>query len=162
MSNYYAWTKTNWFRVNNEFTFKHILSQLVVFGCEDNSLIHKSYEGKDGYFYHKLMCYGDIVGPYNEATGDYEDIEEVLYKPLQRLLPSNEDVFVLKYAGVEDLKLIDSGYTIVTKEDIVYSHIDRIIDEEVEELVGSSNIIIDFGYKDSATEYIINYDKEAE
>ena len=161
MANYYSWTKTNWFRVNNEFTFKHILSQLVVFSCEDNRLIHNSYEGDDGYFYHKLMCYGDIVGPFNKDTGDYDDIEEVLYKPLQDLLPTKDDVFVLKYIGVEKLRSIDSGYTIVTKEDIVYNHIDRIIDEKVEELT-SNSVNIDFGYKESSTEYITNSDKEAD
>ena len=153
MANYYTFTKTNWFRVNNEFTLKNILNKLVVIGDGDNTLIHRKYEGKDGYFYHKLLCYGDIVGPYNEEVGDYEDIEEIFYRPLQKLLPENKDVFVLKYVGQEKLRFINAGYTIVTKEDIVYNNIDRVIEGTVKDLTGL-NIDIDFNYRDSETEML--------
>ena len=157
MANYYSWTKTNWFRINDEFRFKHILFNLRVFGeglYDDHKLIHSSHPDKDGYFYHKLMCYGDLCGPYNKELGDYEDIEKVLYKPLQDLLPTKEDVFVLKYIGAEKLRYVDAGYTIVTKENIVYNHIDRLISTEVSELTGLNDINIDFDYRDSSVETI--------
>ena len=155
MANYYTFTKSNWFRVNNEFTLKNILNKLVVIGDGDNTLIHNKYPCKEnGYFYHQLLCYGDIVGPYNEETGDYEDIEEVFYRPLQKLLPENTDVFALKYVGQEKLRFINAGYTIVTKEDIVYGNIDRLIEADVKDLTGLSNIDIDFNYRDSETEML--------
>ena len=86
--------------------------------------------------------------------GDYEDIEEIFYRPLQKLLPENKDVFVLKYVGQEKLRFINAGYTIVTKEDIVYGNIDRVIEETVKDLTGINNVDIDFNYRDSVTEMI--------
>ena len=153
MSTYYTWTKTNWFRVSDENKFKDILNNLSIFSETDDKIIHNSYKDNDGYYHHRLMCYGELLGKYDQDNEEYEDIETALYKPLQELLPSNSDVFVLKYVGVEKLRSVDSGYTIVTKHDIVYNNIDRVIDKNVSELIGD-DILIDFEYKDSNTEYI--------
>ena len=149
MANYYAHTKSNWCRVTDEMKFKNLLNNVSVFSeSGDNKLYHHSYKGSDDLYVHKLMCYGELTGKYNEDIDNFEDIEEKFYKPLQDLLPTNSDIFVSKYIGHEKLRSLDAGYVIVTKEDIKYGSIDRAIDSDVEELTGCSDIPVDFDATD--------------
>lgn len=151
MATVYEWTKTNWFKVSDEGKFRDILSKLTVFSEIDNRLFHSYKKCDDGLYMHHLMAYGMIVGEYDKDTGDYGDPEEYLFKPIKELLPTEDDVFVLKYITAEKLKYVEAGYTIITKEDILHRSLDWNIDYDVEELTGRADLSPEFDSKEDST-----------
>lgn len=124
-------TKTAWFTVKDENKLNDILSKVIVIGG-DKRLTHKKYTDENNVIHHRLACNGEFCGEYDESIRGYKDIEDVMYKPLQSIIVG---AFVLKYVGLETVQYIDAGYTIVTKDNIVYGNIDRVINKVTKDLV---------------------------
>lgn len=119
MANYYANSRTNYFRVTDEDKFAELFANLV---CDDDE-VEDFTEVEDGIIYHAFGGYGsiDYQKPVQNNSGesdeDYDyDFDSFLVE-LQKILPEDE-AFIYTECGHEKLCYITGFSIVVTKNKI--------------------------------------------
>ena len=111
MSNYYAYSRTNYFRVTDEEKYAELFSHLI--GSEDS--VEDFTEEKDGVKIHGFGCSSSI--DFVVSAPDAEDPEydfDFFLKELQKIIPKDE-AFIFTEIGHEKLCYLTGYSIIVTK-----------------------------------------------
>ena len=138
MANYYANSRTNYFRVTNEDKYNELFSNLV--GDEDT--VQDFTKTVDGVTLHGFGCYGS-VNYKKENDTDYDF--DFFLNELQKILPDNE-VFIYIENGHEKLCYL-TGFSIIVSKDKIES-VDIISDsiEKAREMLCNSKYHTDMNY----------------
>lgn len=117
MANYYATSRTNYFRVTDEEQYKELFSRLV--GFDDD--IADFTEQQEGVIWHGFGCYGtiDYRLPEDKRDAFTEFDLDTFFRELQKILPDDE-AFILLEAGHEKLRYVTGNAFIITRDKISY------------------------------------------
>lgn len=130
MSDYYTYTKTNYFSVTDEEKFRQIVSMIE---CNDDIEIYVVEENNKKEY---LLCaYGCFVGIDNTVDCSGPDIE-VMYKEFQKILPDGE-VMVIFESGHEKLRDVTGCVTVITNQSYEIRSLWDIANELAKELTGN-------------------------
>lgn len=129
MANYYATSRTNYFRVTDEEKYQEIFSKLSSeAGIEDFS------ETKDdGSIIHGFGSYSNIAFENEDDDGNFSDT----LSELQKILPEDE-AFIYLESGYEKLRYVTGFYIIVTKDRISSGDIHTHAIEKAREMLGNA------------------------
>lgn len=119
MANYYATSRTNYFRVTDEEKYNELFKNLV--GLESEICDFTFTKEENGITLHGFGSYGPISYRVpNSNTDEYDDEDydfDQFLAELQAILPENE-AFIYMEAGNEKLRYITGFSVVVTKNDI--------------------------------------------
>lgn len=117
MANYYANSRTNYFRVTDEDKFAELFANIV---CDDDE-VKDFTKVEDGIIIHAFGGYGSInyQKPNNsgESDEDYDYDFDSFLAELQKILPEDE-AFIYTECGHEKLRYITGFSIVVTKNKI--------------------------------------------
>ena len=108
MANYYASSRTNYFRVTDEKEYKNLFQNLIA-----ESGVYDFTKEIDGVVYHAFGAYDAV--DYKNGDDDY-DFDEFL-NSLQKII-AEDDAFIYMESGCEKLRYITGCAIIVTKDKI--------------------------------------------
>lgn len=106
MANYYATTRTNYFRADDP---ELLRSTIEAAAYEVESLKLWSLTGEDDIIRYAFGCYTSIAGAMDEDT--FEEFVATLQKCL-----ADGDAIVITEVGYENLRYLEALATIITKE----------------------------------------------
>lgn len=140
MANYYGFTRTNYFAVNNPERIKEIIGKAV--GAEDNvSLFERDFDGITKYGF---GCYSTISGyESTQEDGDYD--YDAFVSDLQDVLASG-DAIVITEVGHEKLRYLYATSQIITKDAIETVDIYDATCERLCKIMGDDNFTTTFDY----------------
>ena len=122
MSNYYAHSRTNYFRVTDEEKFAELFANLVA----DEDEVSDFTKAENGVTFHAFGSYGSIdyrvPAISDESDGCDEDYDydydfDGFLSELQKILPDDE-AFIYMESGYEKLRYITGIAIVVTKNKI--------------------------------------------
>lgn len=156
MSNYYASTRTNYFRVTNEEEFKKIMRLMSCF--EDS--VRSWTKNIDGELYYAFGTNDDISGVCNcnhcqavmkgEIEFDKEECEEeASYNKMCELLQAvinSEDAVIIVSSGHDKLRFVGGCSTIITSKEIIHKDIWENAINTVKELLSNENYDTTYSY----------------
>ncbi len=109
MANYYAKTRTNYFKVTDEEKLKNIISHTC--GGEDD--IHLYEETENGKKIFMFWCESSIQGLAKD--GEYDDCDyDGFLEALQRILPEGEAIIITE-VGSEKLCCLSGDVVVITR-----------------------------------------------
>lgn len=131
MANYVGYTRTNYFRVNDEQKFVSILSKCYT--CEGEELEEMAIntdEGRKVGFY----CEDSLLG-YAENPEDTDYNLDAFYQDLQSLLP-DDDAILITEVGKEKMRYLVGRITVLTKNNIQCKSLDSLGKEMARKTLG--------------------------
>lgn len=160
MANYYAKTRTNYFRVKDEETFRDIVSRIV--GSEEPfTVITKEKAGETLFGF-----YGDDVVGFrvkaeqikaeesccdsdNSCTAEedslYEEYEDMLYDELQGVV-ADGDAIIITEVGSEKHRYLVGEATIITNNEIGFVSLEAMALKKARELLNNPEWDTDNSY----------------
>lgn len=119
MANYTAVSRTNYFQVTDEETYRELFDKLA---AEDE--IHDFSCTNDGKTYHGFGCYGSIE--FCEGPEDDEEFTgmEGFAEKLKAILPENE-AFIYQETGNEKLRYLTAFAVVATREHVKFVSLDE-------------------------------------
>lgn len=132
MANYYAKSRTNYFRVTDEARYAELFQNLCTCGdCVDDFT-----KVVDGVTIHAFGGYGSIeyVIPATEDE-DEENNFDLFLEELQKILPA-DDAFILMECGNEKLRYLTAFAIIATKDKVEYVDLSTNAVNKAAEMLG--------------------------
>ena len=117
MANYYAFTRSNYFKVNDEEKIKELVASCA---CSDDELQLFTQNDSDGGKTYGFGCYGSISGlkiPCEDPDEFPEYEYEAFGKELQKIL-SDGDAIIITEVVYEKLRYLIGYSVIITKTEI--------------------------------------------
>lgn len=112
MANYYAYSRTNYFRVTDEEKWNELFSNLI--GDEDG--VKDFSEERNGIKYHGFGCCGSVDFIVSSPDAEYLEYDfDFFLSELQKILPEDE-AFIYTEVGHQKLCYL-TGYAIVVTKD---------------------------------------------
>ena len=140
MANYYGYTRTNYFKVDNEDTFLKLIDEC---GSDDSQGIEVWTHEEEGIKRYAFGCESDLLGlpVSNNAPGEEEEIVDYDYdefiKELQQLLPDGE-VAIITNIGKMKLCYLHGDIHIITNKQTVLKSLHTIGIETARKLLGNA------------------------
>lgn len=126
MANYYAVSRTNYFRVTDEEKYNDLIDGL----SSEDEFHDFTYKDENGVTWHGFGTYGNFS--YNlDEDGNMGDF----YEELQKILPEDE-AFMLFESGYEKLRYVTGYVDLVTHNNICGMSIEEWAIQKAKELVG--------------------------
>ena len=116
MANYYATSRTNYFKVTDEEKYNELFKNLV----GDEGEVYDFTKTKNGVTLHAFGSYSSIDYRVPNDEDDFDDCNynfDQFLTELQKILPSDE-AFIYMEAGNEKLRYIEGFSVVVTKDNI--------------------------------------------
>ena len=119
MANYYAKTRTNYFRVKDAEKFKEYMNTRI--GVNEDKIELWEKVMPDGTKLYGFGCYGNILG--EKVNQESEDIEELEYdyddfcNSLAEFV-ADDDAIIITEIGNEKLRYLTGYSTIITSKEI--------------------------------------------
>lgn len=136
MANYCCTTRTNYFHVKDEDSFRNLMSR--VYGCEDSVEL---WEEKDenGKTVFGFGVYGGISGLRDTDIDDIDD-DSSYDDFIDRLQESvaEDDAIIILEAGSEKMRYIVGSATIITSSGFKYMSIIDLAVAQAAEMIGNS------------------------
>lgn len=133
MANYYAYTRTNYFKVKDEQKFKELMEDLTTDEV-DLDLWDKTKNGETFYAFGGSGCLAYNCGEVDE-----------FYEKLQELIPEGEAVLVTE-VGHEKLCYLEGYCTIITSDSIECVSLQEAALQKTRELLRDNKYEVDFNY----------------
>ena len=131
MANYYGVTRTNYFRVTDEESYKRLYEGLV----SEEFIEDFTYEDKDGNIYHGFGSYG-VIDWIDRSLDEYECDFYYFLKELQKILPDDE-AFIFMESGYEKLRYVTGVAIVVTNKEIRSNNISNWAIDEARDMLGN-------------------------
>lgn len=142
MANYYASTRTNYFRVKDPDAFREFMKTVE---ASDDGVHLWEEEGKDGEVLFGFGCYGSICGVRQKNPDDDEcefDDGECDYEEFVNGLSDHVakgDAVIVMESGSEKLRYIVGSALIVTSSDSDFLDIEQMACARAAEMLGNKD-----------------------